>query len=162
MYWGIPWKVFEILVLKMIHSCRFLYVSLISDITNSIFRPLYYTWEFHWSHNTWLRLVSSHFERVKISKTSVSIVFSIYSIYIPAVYNLSILEAWASAAPPIIWWQRTKSSSIYAHTYVSSTSNLMCFLMCVLLCFILGIDWVIELCCYRDLTLEKNNLWKIF
>ena len=65
-------------------------------------------------------------------------------------------EVWATVAPPSIWWQRTKSSSIYLHTYVSSTSKLMCFLMCILLCSILGIDCVIELCCYRGLTLEKQ------
>ena len=80
------------------------------------------------------------------------------SVFLPAVYNLSILEAWASVALTTIksyHWQRTRPSCTYVPTYVSSTSSVMHSLMCVLLCSILGIGCVIELCCYRTLTREK-------
>ena len=62
---------------KLTHLCRFVYSAYsISDIVKCILRPKNYTWEL----------------QIKISKTSVSIVLSRYSICLPVVYVLMVDE----------------------------------------------------------------------
>ena len=67
---------------KITLRCIFYCVSLISDIASCIFSTEHYTWELNYCHNTCLWLVPRHFQQIKISHSSVSIVLSRYSIIV--------------------------------------------------------------------------------
>ena len=66
--------------IKTKHSCTFYGLSVISDIPNCIFRPYHYTWDSHQCPNSFLWLVPSHFQQIKMFIREFSLCFP-YSAY---------------------------------------------------------------------------------
>ena len=59
-------------------------------------------WELHQSHNTCLWLVPSHFQRIKLSNTSIIHVLSKYSIFLPVVYKPICLWPWSLCSVSVV------------------------------------------------------------